>query len=402
MRRQRAHWGPPDPAAPVLPPPWPDQPWRAPMMVLPGMAPPPPPPYLPPHPAMPLQPPAGMQPLLPPPGAAYVPSTPGRYIPMEGQPPPVYNGGAAPYQDAPSWHAPVVADDGAAQEEGWWSTHGTPRVHIGTPVGPPDGLPWLDPDSYHFRNRAAPIAPDFMELGWFRELAPPTGARPVNTDSRVRPVAGSGVVDAPESLPPSRADQRTVDLIDQISAASTHRWRDHDPVSVLRRDRIPHEPLHPDFDWSIRHAETLREARVNARHSWQEERLQALAQSLLRPKSAVATPRRPGASPAGITSPLGTISKSTGAPPAISGAAPASAGEQPVDLYDGDEHQCPLCLEQFSGGEPVARLVCRHMLHDSCFEGLRARSSRPSAVECPVCRGRGTVIARWRFVAPWP
>ena len=83
-----------------------------------------------------------------------------------------------------------------------------------------------------------------------------------------------------------------------------------------------------------------------------------------------------------------------------------SSEEAPV-TYDGDEYQCSICTTNFSAGERVVRVRCRHMFHGECWQNyLRANSTptqevgRRDCVECPNCRGVGKLIAIWNFIAP--
>ena len=45
-------------------------------------------------------------------------------------------------------------------------------------------------------------------------------------------------------------------------------------------------------------------------------------------------------------------------------------------IYDGDERACSLCLEEFTHGQQVCRLTCRHMFHAACWEGLTVTMAR--------------------------
>jgi len=48
-------------------------------------------------------------------------------------------------------------------------------------------------------------------------------------------------------------------------------------------------------------------------------------------------------------------------------------------------------------GDPVLRLLCRHVFHIECWHDFLVSEEFP---DCPNCRGAGRVIARWRFIAP--
>ena len=91
---------------------------------------------------------------------------------------------------------------------------------------------------------------------------------------------------------------------------------------------------------------------------------------------------------------------------------PADSSDEvtPV-IYDGNDEECSLCLEQFRPGARVCRLACRHMFHADCWENyLRGDrriedplgGSRPIELpnSCPNCRGAGTLIAVWNYIDP--
>ncbi|CAE8636589.1 unnamed protein product [Polarella glacialis] len=67
--------------------------------------------------------------------------------------------------------------------------------------------------------------------------------------------------------------------------------------------------------------------------------------------------------------------------------------------YDGADQTCTLCLEDFSDGEAVLRLVCRHCFHIDCWNHMLSTYDEED-MECPNCRGSARVIARFRFLAP--
>ncbi|CAE8619736.1 unnamed protein product [Polarella glacialis] len=66
--------------------------------------------------------------------------------------------------------------------------------------------------------------------------------------------------------------------------------------------------------------------------------------------------------------------------------------------YDGDDQTCALCLEDFSDGEAVLRLVCRHCFHIECWNHMLSTYEEED-MECPNCRGSARVTARFRFLA---
>ncbi|CAE8605145.1 unnamed protein product [Polarella glacialis] len=67
--------------------------------------------------------------------------------------------------------------------------------------------------------------------------------------------------------------------------------------------------------------------------------------------------------------------------------------------YDGADQTCTLCLEDFSDGEAVLRLVCRHCFHIDCWNHMLSTYDEED-MECPNCRGSARVITRFRFLAP--
>ena len=77
--------------------------------------------------------------------------------------------------------------------------------------------------------------------------------------------------------------------------------------------------------------------------------------------------------------------------------ATATAEPEAVTDFDGDDLACSLCLEEFVTGVPTLRLICRHVFHIECWNDYLVAQEDP---ECPNCRGRGRVIARWRYIAP--
>jgi len=75
-----------------------------------------------------------------------------------------------------------------------------------------------------------------------------------------------------------------------------------------------------------------------------------------------------------------------------------TATEATID-YDGDDRTCALCQHDYLHGDNVIRLVCRHIFHGDCW--MDNQINNPAgASSCPVCRGRGRIIARWQFIAP--
>ena len=80
--------------------------------------------------------------------------------------------------------------------------------------------------------------------------------------------------------------------------------------------------------------------------------------------------------------------------------------EQPAPTtYDGDQRQCSICVHDFTGGERVVRIRCRHMFHAQCWQEYYSRAEGPAGAEeheCPNCRGPGHVLASWNYVEVGP
>ena len=66
------------------------------------------------------------------------------------------------------------------------------------------------------------------------------------------------------------------------------------------------------------------------------------------------------------------------------------------DGFDGPVDTCTICQEEFANAEPLVRLCCRHLFHETCWTELLVREEQP---ECPTCRGAGNVIANFRYVS---
>ena len=66
------------------------------------------------------------------------------------------------------------------------------------------------------------------------------------------------------------------------------------------------------------------------------------------------------------------------------------------DGFDGSVDTCIICQEEFANAEPLVRLCCRHLFHETCWTELLVREEQP---ECPTCRGAGNVIANFRYVS---
>lgn len=53
----------------------------------------------------------------------------------------------------------------------------------------------------------------------------------------------------------------------------------------------------------------------------------------------------------------------------------------PVVAYEGDDHQCAICLNDITSGQNMTKLSCDHMFHADCVQTWFRRST-----SCPVCR----------------
>ena len=74
------------------------------------------------------------------------------------------------------------------------------------------------------------------------------------------------------------------------------------------------------------------------------------------------------------------------------------AQDDPVPIfYEGNDDSCSICTEQFTHGERVCRLACRHVFHSGCWDLYRSQST-DSTYCCPNCRGGPTIIACWHYI----
>ena len=70
-------------------------------------------------------------------------------------------------------------------------------------------------------------------------------------------------------------------------------------------------------------------------------------------------------------------------------------------IYEGMDEACSICQETFQHGQLVCRLSCRHMYHAACWDRAQQDyNTTPSMprLNCPNCRGAGTVIAAWHYI----
>ena len=79
---------------------------------------------------------------------------------------------------------------------------------------------------------------------------------------------------------------------------------------------------------------------------------------------------------------------------------------EPPITYDGTDERCSICADHFIHDDSVCRLRCRHVFHSECWErNIRAGANAVANherfhLDCPNCRGAGTVIALWRYIDP--
>ena len=72
-----------------------------------------------------------------------------------------------------------------------------------------------------------------------------------------------------------------------------------------------------------------------------------------------------------------------------------------VRSTDLDSDVCSICLYEFENGARVVRLQCNHTFHLVCLDDYFEHAER-GARGCPTCRGRATVVARFRWVTSEP
>ena len=109
-----------------------------------------------------------------------------------------------------------------------------------------------------------------------------------------------------------------------------------------------------------------------------------------------------GRQPAVTTADVAGSNVTSGAPTveANMDAASSTPSDDVPAPYDGDEYLCSICTTNFSDGERVVRVRCRHMFHGECWHNYILANNATTHVECPNCRGVGTLIAIWNFIAP--
>ena len=66
--------------------------------------------------------------------------------------------------------------------------------------------------------------------------------------------------------------------------------------------------------------------------------------------------------------------------------------------YDGDVDKCVICLDRFTKGEQVTRLICRHVLHEQCLTEYLVKSKKEDP-PCPECRGTTRNPKAFKYIA---
>ena len=66
--------------------------------------------------------------------------------------------------------------------------------------------------------------------------------------------------------------------------------------------------------------------------------------------------------------------------------------------YQGEVNKCVICLFNFNAGDRVARLVCRHVLHEDCLTNYLVHSTVEDPV-CPECRGTTKNPKNFRYIS---
>ena len=74
-----------------------------------------------------------------------------------------------------------------------------------------------------------------------------------------------------------------------------------------------------------------------------------------------------------------------------------------VPIYhDEDPSVCSICIHEMIDRERVIRLPCSHVFHATCWQDFMQHEAGASRILCPNCRGPGTVVASWNYVAVPP
>ena len=77
----------------------------------------------------------------------------------------------------------------------------------------------------------------------------------------------------------------------------------------------------------------------------------------------------------------------------------AEEAEEGVHIrYDGDVDKCVICLDRFTKGEQVTRLICRHVLHEQCLTEYLVKSKKDDP-PCPECRGTTRNPKGFKYIA---
>jgi hypothetical protein len=69
-----------------------------------------------------------------------------------------------------------------------------------------------------------------------------------------------------------------------------------------------------------------------------------------------------------------------------------------MNPFDGSVDKCAICLEVFQGGDPVCRLLCRHVFHEVCMNTY-SKNARVLTVACPECRGPANDPRNYVYIA---
>ena len=149
---------------------------------------------------------------------------------------------------------------------------------------------------------------------------------------------------------------------------------------------------------NVQQAVTLATQLRSARHN---NTSQAQAAS----SSTASDAAMPEASPAPASPLIGSTIGGGTPPPELVASDPPTPSEAPQGMpvpiiWEGLDDACSICTHNFTHGERVCRLSCRHMFHSTCWNDMfdHANSRRQASICCPNCRGAGSVIAVWNYI----